>query len=194
MPQYFILYEKKDSSFCVVTDRRDSFDKIWYPSEGLRMGEFAPENLKLHMSEDFSGIVPSDFIRNNMGYQLIVDKVKTILDQHTRVEIEYIPFDLINHKGRAVKENCYIMNLIGTVDCVDREKTEGEESPMEEGEYQFIDRLFLHEDKIGAEKNIFRIDAMPHLLIIRKDLKALFERHGVTGVQYIEVGTEFELS
>ncbi len=194
MSQYFILYEKKHPMYCVVTDRRDSFDKIWYPSESLRMGEFAPENHKFHMSEDFSGIVPSDFIRNNMNYQLITSKVKTILDEHTRVDIEYIPFDLINHKGRVVEQDCYIMNVIGTVDCVDRELTEGEESPMQEGEYQFIDKLILLENKIGAEKNMFRIDAMPHLMIIRKDLKEIFEKNGVTGLQYIEVGTEFELS
>ena len=194
MSKYYILYENKDPLYCVITDRLDSFGKIWYPSEGLRMGEFTPKNLKFHMNKDFNGTVPSDFIRNNMSYQLIVAKVKTILDQHTCVEIEYIPFDLINHNGRSVEEECYIMNLIGTVDCVDREKTEGDESPMEEGEYQFIDRLFLHEEKIGAEHNIFRIDAMPHLLIMREDLKETFEKHSVTGVQYIEVGTEFELS
>ena len=77
-------------------------------------------------------------------------------------------------------DKCYFVNVLGTIDCVDTEKTEGELSELMEGEYDSITKLFLLEDKIPSNANMFRISLVPQKLIVRDDIKSMLEKNNVT--------------
>jgi hypothetical protein len=190
---YSILAKKHLPHHCKISTFPREVKGKYKLSEGVSMGESAPQDLKLNMSEDEPGFQISDFIFNTLNIQIVNQRAKKLIEDYTHCDIEYIRFSLINHKGRVASDECYIINVIGTIDCVDKDKTEGEWHPVEPTTYQFLDKLVLDENKIPPTSNLFRISVFPKVLIIRDDLREIFEKNNVSGIEYLEMGEEISL-
>jgi hypothetical protein len=119
---------------------------------------------------------------------MISGRLKALLEKEAGVEIEFLPFTLYNHKGRIAAEDCFIANVIGTRDCVDMKRTRGEKSIMSPGEFEAIFLLHLDPASVPPEEKLFRLNVRPNIFIIRDDLRATFEQHGITGIRYIAMG------
>lgn len=194
MSNYFILHESDEEEFCVADADRDTVDQFMVQlRKGEQVGKIDLPEIKYRMDPDFDGIKVSDFINSGFPWFMVTEKAKQIIEDNATVEIEYMPFTLLNHKGRVAAENCYMLNVIGQVDCVDRDKTEATDSFFTQGEFDTIRKLYLLEDKIPADKNLFRLWAKPSILIVRRDLKEVFEREGLTGVEYLNMGDKVRL-
>ena len=89
------------------------------------MGDSYPDGYKFSMSKDMPGIRVPDIINNALGYWMISKKLKELLEHNAAAEIEFLRFTLLNHKRRVSSDRCFIANLVGAVDCVDRERTVG---------------------------------------------------------------------
>ncbi len=191
---YFILGKDYSQDTCGVWEWLERFDKLYRPAFGVEMGDIYPDNVKFQMSKDKPGKIISDYIDCALSYMIVTQKFKDILESEISDGIEYLHFTLLNHRGRVADPDCYIVNVLGTVDCVDYEKTEGVEDPGDEvGLFQFIDKLFLLEDKIPENLKLFRLKAMPELMIIRKDLKDRLLAEGLTGMQFHRLEEELDL-
>jgi len=194
MPEYFVLGRNLDPDNCAIEENPGNLPNRHYPARGIRMGDSYPDGYKFSMSKDVPGIRVADIIDNALGYLMISAKLKELLEKHATVEIEYLRFVLLNHKRRVASDQCFIANLIGAVDCVDRDRTVGDLSALNPGQYSAIDNLFLHEDKIDPALNLFRIDAYPRVIVIRDDLKRILDEQGVTGAKYCKMGSTLEIN
>ena len=185
---YHFLAEESDY-FCGVQKTPSVLDDIfWRFMEGERAGGDYPGSVVFDMGLRYPGIVVADMIQNNLGYCLLSAKARKLLELHSGVEIEFLAFKLRNKKGRMETGDYYIANVIGTRDCVDMKRTEGQLSLSEPGTFMTLRKLYLEARKIPPDARLFRIQAMPEVLIIREDLKAVFDQQGVTGVGYVRVG------
>jgi hypothetical protein len=154
------------------------------------MGEAYPSGLEFAMTKKEKGIRIADVIPNACGYFMVSARMKDLLEQHAQVEIELLRFTLLNHKGKVASDDCYIANVIGMVDCVDMGQTQGTPNPMRAGRFMYLRRLVLDEARIPPDRRLFRTRAVPEVLIIRDDLKQVFEREQVTGPTYPPVGSD----
>lgn len=193
MPDYFILQDALDERFCAIWDYLDDFPDIENPSEGIPMGGAFPGGVRFQMSPEFGGLRIADVLNNALGYLMISGRMKQLLEQTVTAPVEYLRFTLLNHKGRVASTECYIANVLGSVDCVDVKRTQGLRSHIEPDRYTEISRLFLLPDRIPADRNLFRISSQPRTLIIREDLRTRLEAEEVTGVSFLELGTDVEL-
>lgn len=158
------------------------------------MEDSYPDGYKFSMSKDMPGIRVPDIINNALGYLMISAKLKELLEKLGTAEIEYLRFTLLNHKRRVASNQCFIANLVGTVDCVDRERTVGDLSALNPGQFSRIKNLFLQKDKIDPALNLFRIAALPKVIVIREDLKKELEGQGITGARYVELGAKLVIN
>jgi hypothetical protein len=194
MSNYFILHESNEDPYCVADADNEMVDDFMVQlRKGERIGKIVLSEITYKMDPDFNGIKVSDFINSGFPWFMVTQKAKKVIEDHATVDIEFIPFTLLNHKGRVAANDCYMVNVIGRVTCVDREKTEGSDSFFQDNEYDEIDKLYLLEDQIPADKNLFRLEEKPNILIVRRDLKEIFEREGLTGVEYLNMGDEVRL-
>lgn len=194
MADYFILGLAEDEANCTIGIPPNYMDAaIVRLRAGRRVEGNIPEDFQLQMSDLSDGINIPDFIDNLYGYYVVTEKAKILIEKFASVEIEFVPFKLLNHKGRVAMEKCYFVNVLGTADCVDTEKSEGELSELMKGEYDSITKLYLLEDKIPASANMFRISMMPQKLIVRDDMKSVLEKNNVTGVEFFTMGEEVSL-
>ncbi|HEX5747390.1 MAG TPA: DUF1629 domain-containing protein [Archangium sp.] len=193
MSKYFIMTTRRHDDFTAIMAYPRAMTHIHKPSYGIRMGADYKAAYPFEMDPESTGLKIADVIHNTVGYLMVSARMKAFLEQHTKAEIEFLRFTLMNHKGRVESDDCYIVNVIGAHDWLDMEKTEGQRHPLEQERFTRLKRLILHEDRIDPETNLFRVSAAPGLLLVREDLKAKIEAAGFTGPAFYEAGTPIRL-
>ncbi len=194
MAEYFVLGRDLNPDNCAIYENPGNLPERHRPARGMRMGDSYPDGYKFSMSKDMPGIVVPDVINNALGYLMISARLKELLEKYTATEIEYLRFVLLNHKRRVASDQCFIANLIGAVECVDRKRTVGDLSALNPGQYSRIKNLFLYKDKIDPALSLFRIAELPKVIIVREDLKKDMDQHNITGAKYCELGSKLMIN
>lgn len=193
MAEYYILNADPNDDYCALYDFAEEFHDIEMPSDGVRMGELYAGNQTFRMADEVRGHLIADVINNAFGYLIVSSRLKKLLEVYATAEIEYLPIRIQNHKGRIASDDCFIVNIIGTVDCVDMERTEGTPDPVNEGWLMSIEELHLDTNRITPSLNLFRINVMPSVIIVRDDLRQRMEEEGINGAEFLEMGDEVSL-
>lgn len=189
MADYFIFRHPRDAGdYCAIHELPDEFPDPWMPSDGERMGDEYGAPADLSMSSESPGILLSDVISNILGYLIVSPALRALLEEHSGAEIEFLPVRILNHKGRLASDEYSIANVIGTVDCVDMARSEGRLDPGESGVFARLKKLHLDPGRVPPEGRLFRIAAMPPVMIIRDDLRRILEDAGITGAEYLTLG------
>ncbi len=195
MARYSIMTHPWDDEFCRIFHYPSGLPEIHKPAEGERMGSEFPTGLEFQMAAEAPGLRVGDVIDNALGYLMVSGRMKALLERHASVDIEFLRFTLLNHKGRLASDDCYIVNIIGTLDCVDLKKTKGHLDPMEDNKrFMQLRRLFLDERRIPPHANLFRISPMPTVILLRDDLQSILRQSGMTGFALQEVGSWVEIN
>jgi Immunity protein family (Imm11) len=192
---YSILREAIDDRYCGVYDYLDEFPDIENPAEGIPTADTFPDDVRFQMARETPGLLVADVINNAFGYLMVSAKGRAFLEKHVQgAKVEWLRFTLLNHKARVASTECWIANVLGTVDCVDTRRTTGEMSQVDPGEYMNITRLVLDPQRIPPNANLFRIASLPTVMIVRDDLRAAMEAEPLTGVEFLELDTDVDLS
>lgn len=148
------------------------------------MGDDYPESVRFIMQPGCPGIRLATLIGNSVNY-LIVHKAFVDIVKNTNCgEIEFWPMEIINHKGRCHSRDYWIINPIGTIDCMDEQASQVTHSKSTPGRLLSIEKLVLREDRLANAPDIFRV--RDHLdVIIRSTLGKLIQGHGFTNI-YLE--------
>ncbi|RJS22585.1 hypothetical protein DRW03_14875 [Corallococcus sp. H22C18031201] len=192
--EYFILDWLVLDGYCAIFNIPEGMSKIHKPARGIRMGTEYPDGLRFSMTKQEPGLKIADVIPNALNYFMVTKRMKELLEQHSGAEIEFLRFTLLNHRGRVASEDCYIANVIGTQECVDMQRTEGDLDPLKPERFMYLRRLALSEDKIETSAGVFRSAAVPRLMIVRRALKEQLEKEGITGATWYPVGDEVDIT
>ncbi|HYO53819.1 imm11 family protein [Archangium sp.] len=186
---YSILRAIKAPSFCGILDLPDDVEPLsWKLAKGRAVANEYPQDVKMKMADRYPGILVPDFIYNVIACTLVSEAAKELLEQHAQADIEFLPFTLLNHKGRVARERCYIVNVLGVADCVDPGRTSATHSRMERGTYLFLNKLELDLKKVPETARIFRLKQLPSVMIVHETLRAVLQEKGLTGLGFIEMG------
>ncbi|HYV46037.1 MAG TPA: DUF1629 domain-containing protein [Myxococcaceae bacterium] len=188
--RYFLLRWEVQPGYCAVFHIPREMPFIHKPATGQRMGAEYQPGVQFKMTDKEKGLRIADVVPNACGYFMVSARMKTLLEQHAQAEIEFLRFTLLNHKGKVASDDLYIANVIGMFDCVDMNQSVGTPHPMRPGRFMYVRRLALDEARIPPDRRLFRTKVVPTVLIIRDDLKEIFEREQVTGPTYPPVGSD----
>jgi hypothetical protein len=67
------------------------------------------------------------------------------------------------------------VNVLGTIDCADRSRSKGTDSPFEKGRLFTCKALALAENKVPKNVKIFRTELFPPVIFVSDDLRAKIE-------------------
>ncbi|HZH13164.1 MAG TPA: DUF1629 domain-containing protein [Archangium sp.] len=189
MHDYFIFEPLSTPEFCKLGKCPEPFDRqTWRIAKGQPMGEHHPSRVRLDMDKRHAGLVVPDLVFNNSHLHISTRRLKDLLERESGASIEFLPVAIHDHKGRVANEDCYIANVLGTRDCVDRSRSEFKESALKPGQFSQLRKLQLDPERVDPEAKLFRIQDMPAVVIIRGDLRAALDKEGMTGAGYIAMG------
>jgi hypothetical protein len=108
---------------------------------------------------------------------LVNDTIRQIFTNLGITEIEYLRMD---YKGTAY----YLMNVLETLDCLDREKSDALYSPTTKDRILFVKRYCFYEDRIG-DKMIFRLKDEPlRMAFVNETVVSALKKAGIKGFCY----------
>ncbi|NVJ04129.1 hypothetical protein HUW63_02575 [Myxococcus sp. AM001] len=194
MSHYFVLSAGAHPDGCVLDQHPSSFEHIWQATEGIPLGNrFPPHPLGLPMSRRMGGKATFDIVTNTLGYLIVSERIRDVLERHATTAIEFLPIELINHKGRRDTGPFFIANILGQIDCVHLGESVYEESALAPGEFSELTRLVLDASRVDTARNIFRISRLPRVILVREDLATRLKESGATGLALIPLESEVSL-
>lgn len=96
--------------------------------------------------------------------------------------LQYFPLHIAGAPDGAMEDGYRIANVIGVVDCIDREASDLEY--FRDGDIEFINSLVLDEGRIPAGLDIFRLAGRPTLVVVSEALKEAIVGAGMTGFAF----------
>ncbi|WP_163998468.1 imm11 family protein [Pyxidicoccus caerfyrddinensis] len=155
-----------DESLCFIDDGPAGLGLHRYcPSLGDRAAPYYPADARIQLSEEHPGIELTSLLGNNVNYLIVSRALQETLAAHCpNVEIEYLPFDLYDHRGRLYSRNYFIINPIGTYDCLDEPHSGIEYGP--DGGVVAIRTPVLHPDKVAGAPALFRMHHKPTVYLV----------------------------
>ncbi|HEY8927097.1 MAG TPA: DUF1629 domain-containing protein [Polyangia bacterium] len=194
MPTYFIFAAQFDKKTCIVGEMPPAFeDKGWRVRKGIRMDQRHPPDTVLTMDEGHKGLVVPDMVNNIIGMCIVSKRLKELLERESGASVEYLPVSIANHKGRIAATDCFLVNVLDQVDCIDLARSDVDQHGPKPGLLSGLHRLHIFEDKVPPESKLFRLQAMPEAILIRDDLRAAIEAAGMTGSKFVAMGERHDI-
>lgn len=152
-----------------VPDGLEGFD--YKMALGEAIGEQYPEEAEIYLQPESPGIKLAPLIGNTLSYLIVNSEIKELIARHTTDEIEYLSFTLYNHKNRVHSTDYWIINPIGTHDCLNRQASE----------IRFVDsnpanavvavrKYVLDPQKLEGAPDLFRIPEAPKEYFVSETL------------------------
>lgn len=188
MKYFFIdtLGDLDDEELCFLAKTPKGIGIKYYKlMKGLPIGGDYPHPAEIHMSEEYEGLKLASLIGHVKSYLVLERQVVQVIQKYCPgIVIEYLPFTLINHKGRVHSEDYFIVNPIGSFDCLNHKSSQ---ITYHKKEISRIDRYMLDSDKLKSAPALFRIPEMPDKYIINEELAKAFDEHGFTNIVLTEI-------
>lgn len=191
MKFYFIdvLGNLDDEELCFINNLPKNMGLSFYmPAKGERMDDEYPNPAFVHMSLEEKGLKLASLLGNTHNYLKLHQSVVDVIQQSCAdIEIEYLPFQLINHKGRVHSDEYFIVNPIGTFDAMNLNKSQIKYFRGNKDKIVSIKRYVLDPEKLAQAPALFRLPQKPTYYIIREDLAQAFNEHGFTNIVLREI-------
>lgn len=178
--------DDEDDSFAWITKDSDFLMHCmdsYLLHEGVAVKSWFPTDSVFQLSDDY-GVKLTDSIPNTLHLLIVSEKLKAILAEKSGAQIEFLPVHLRNQKGRIVPNPYFIANPLGTVECVDRERSKFRTSAIRPDQVFRFYRLALDPAKIPADAKLFRLKEQTDLIIVRQDLADDILLAGCDGVLF----------
>ncbi len=142
---------------------------------GHAMGEKYPADAQIYMDDRNPGTKLSSLIGNTNRFLIVRREIKEVLEK-TGVPLECLPFTLFDHKKREASRDYFIVNPLGTFDCLDLQRSEIVYDDEEPHEIVRVKKPRLDRKKLENAPGLFRIQEIPHAYVISARVAAEIQK------------------
>lgn len=188
--KYYIIdgITRIDPSFCLADGVPAEVNvKSYHLSDGIPIMDIFPNNAQIFMRENY-GTVPSDFIGNTDSIFLASYKLKELIEENNKYQIEYLPVSIIDHQNKVASEDYFIINPIGSFDCLDIEASNIKWFKDKVGGRVIkIYKYVLSQSKIADLPHLFRVKERPSAYVISEELLKQIRNEELTNINVEEL-------
>lgn len=153
---------------------------------GLSVKDEYPGEMSYPMSELF----PDDILlRDNFkvaGQVIVSGKLKAFIEQalpdHT---LEFLQVSVLNHKQHLASDDYFILHPVGTVDCIDIDKSTVKWNPLKKRTLTSCKALVFKPDGVPPNVKLFRPLYWGANIMATQDFADRLEAAGFTGLRFI---------
>lgn len=186
--QIITLGDTRDKSLIFISNYLENIGLAAYqPAAGERVGEDYPKDAEILLQPEDPGVKLPSLIGNTISYLIVNAETKDTIIEYCpeyEVDIETLPFTLINHKKRVHSKDYWIINPIGTFDCVDRSASEIE---LLGDEVVGVDKYVFDRAKLEKAPHLFRVPEEPSEYFISQSLAKAFQEKQYTNIFLVEI-------
>lgn len=191
----YVIWDNKHVENAVVLYRLQGVENKWELNEGIpRSADFTAEaTFKMDLDLLYNTIL-TDNLKNKDMLVVASRRLKEFLEEWNLEKVEYLPVTIIDHKGKPIQENYFIIHPIHPIPCLDVEKCGATWSPLDEEAIDFIERMVIDESlidtrtqSITVDRKLFRPKYFDCITLVRRDLAEAIDEAGFTGVEWMEI-------
>lgn len=137
-----------------------------------------PAEAEISMDPEWPGMQLPGLVANTSSMLVIHRAFKQLIEQWLRPQdhVEFLPLSILNHKRRLASADYFIVNPIGTLDCLDQKRSSF--SYTSDGRLFMIEKYVLDSKKLAWEPAIFRPKEAPTEYIINGKITTAFKESG----------------
>ena len=146
-----------------------------------------PSDVVMDMSKDDPDMrVLYDIVENLDSLLIVSEPFKELLMKFDCGEVEFLPVKIRNQRDKIEATNYFIVNLVDSVDYINKKETKIEFSALDNSLISSIENIVLKEDGIPAEKALFRSNEFPKGYVVSETLKNTIEDANMENVKFVE--------
>ncbi|MBZ4415085.1 imm11 family protein [Myxococcus sp. RHSTA-1-4] len=182
------LGDPDDDSLCFIDNFVDGIEPLSYRAGmGKRFGKDYPKDAKIFMNPENPGIKLSPLLGTTRNMILGSRDFKEAIEKHCKNEIEYLPFTLYDHRKRVHSRDYFIINPIGTFDCLDMKESVIKWDDENPEEIIAIKEHVLDRKKVKDAPQFFRIDRDPAHYVVGLELAREFKARNFSNIFWAEL-------
>lgn len=184
----YTLGDANDNNLCFLDNFIDGLNmQSWRVREGESLAPVYPEDARIFMNPENPGIKLSSLIGNTKGMLIGSRDFKDTVAKHCENSIEYLPFTLHDHRRRVFSRDYFLINPLGSLDCLDIQKSDIKWSKEEPGEILRINSFVLDREKVKEAPQLFRVDKDPSTYVVGAGLAQELRDRQLTNVEWTEL-------
>ena len=151
-------------------------------SEGEPIGDHYPQNARIYLQGKHPGIRLPSLIGNTLCLLIVNSAFKETLLQHAGTAIEALPFTLYNHKKRVHSRDYWIVNPLGIIDCLDKQRSEIKYLDEDPAQVVAVNKFVVDGRKLKDQPEIFRVPEARTEYFITLSLAKRLKQAGFTNI------------
>jgi hypothetical protein len=182
---FFLWKSSYLEGFCVITAPR-GVDKMYQLNQGIARADGFPSDVTCHMTPDFPKDVQLCDNLYGAGFIIISKPLREALENEQVNNVEFLPIQIINHKGRTASTDYFLVNPLDVYDCIDIDKSGVTWNAITKNRIDYCKGLVLRDDQIPSEALIFRPRFWTNLVVVRNKLVERLAKAGFSGLIFQE--------
>lgn len=171
-----VLGDSNDTKLCVIDE------SVPQAGFGEKTGPDYPKDARIYLSKK-GGTELSSFLANTESVLIGSGELKAAIEKYSEgTEIEFLPFTLYDKKKQVCGTDYYIINPIGTFDCLDFKASKITWDDDEPGEIIRIRKHVLDKKKLKNAPQLFRIDKDPCEYVVGLKLVRELQAKNLTNI------------
>lgn len=185
--EYVLWGEDVSSGFCVL-EYIDGFEDDWKLTNGASVAAEWSEEVSMSMDSDFKKQIKlADHLCNPCRVIVASPALRTSLEEWGVPNLEFLPLQIINHKGKLASDEYTIVNLVTTQNCIDTAASGVTWNSIMPEYIGSVEQIVLDEGLIGEDASLFRAANFAEPMFVRRDLADALLDAGLTGLEFYEL-------
>lgn len=162
------LMPRHDPEFCFLRDYPEGVELNRYKfGKGEAFGDDYPDDPRIYMNKKERGLKLPSVVGNTRSMLIVHRDVKKIIEKNDPGPIEFLPLHIYNHKKRLASDEFFVVNPLGTWDCLDLDASEID---YLDGKVADVLELVLDRKKLEKAPDLFRVKEDPSVYVASRRL------------------------
>jgi hypothetical protein len=170
----------RGEDFCVIKDPQIA--KSFELNKAIPRLESMDEPARCNMDPAFPKEVRLSDNLYGATMPVISLRLKQMLESSGTNRVEYLPVELVNHKGRKEPNGYFVVHPLDVLDCINLEASGVEWNNITPDRISRCKGLVLKQDAIPGDFTIFRPKFWGKIILIRQDLVDMLQKADFTGL------------
>jgi hypothetical protein len=180
--EFLIWRGDRGNEFCVI--KEPEISNSWELTRGIPRVATMPSPARCTMDPSFRKEVRLSDNLYGATVPVISLRTRDVLEAAVSDRVEFLPVEVVNHKGRVEPATYFILHPLDVVDCIDKEASGVEWNSIAPDRISRCKSLVLKKDAIPENAKLFRPKYWGKNIFVRQDLADALQGAGLTGLYF----------
>ncbi|MFC4323285.1 imm11 family protein [Litchfieldia salsa] len=145
------------------------------------------EDLTFYFNPE-EGSEQTDYLANNLGWFLVSDKLKSLLIEIDKSQIQYLPIRVVNSKDNSIIKGYSVANILSLLDVLNLEHSDYSVIEVDDEKVYSIRKYAINKSAV-SDYHIFKVKGYEIPMFVSEICKDAVLKQGITGCDFLGVKT-----